>query len=369
MLVVQWLLRATGASSTNQAVVSSPSRNKSIFLTKPVPEPDFKRKTLADRAVEPYSSKLAAPQTTRSANNGVKNAAENGSRGFSSSLSRSTSTKAPKHKPFTSGSSSVGHGSRTTGASATRPKSSYGTHGRSRSQYQRPATSMAQRESEDRSESSGGHLFPISTNSQENIGMLHVQKKPLRAAENRSISFNVPKKRPPLPVQRSVSSPLSLRPQKYVSVDPANTDCDDVTKGFEALTLGASADRACTSRMGHGTTDGKNLDISFPSHIPVQTPTRIMPPPSRPVQKSPRRPRTPITPFINKYTNDRAPVFDDTRVASLETQFAEWKERMEKQMEKDMDKQSKVQESMDLYKQKSTYRYDPCYIRWESFPI
>lgn len=94
---------------------------------------------------------------------------------------------------------------------------------------------------------------------------------------------------------------------------------------------------------------GKPLDISYPSHIPRHTPSRAMLPPPVPVIKSPRRPRTPATPFLNKYTNERVPVFDDTRVASLEAQFAAWKE----QMEADMDKQSKVQESIELYKTKS----------------
>ncbi|KAL5374403.1 hypothetical protein PMIN02_012253 [Paraphaeosphaeria minitans] len=49
-------------------------------------------------------------------------------------------------------------------------------------------------------------------------------------------------------------------------------------------------------------------------------------------------------------------VFDDTRVASLEAQFAAWKE----QMEADMDKQSKVQESIELYKTKNAALEDSC---------
>ena len=263
------------------------------------------------------------------------------------------STKAPKHKPYASGSSSVGHGSRTTGASAPRPKSSYGSHGRSRSQYQRPATSMTQREPEDKFEPTGGQPFSISTNPfQENTSILHVQKKLPQETKTRMFSLNVPKKRPPLPAQRSVSSPLSLKPQDHVSVDPANTDYANVLKGFEALKLGASTDRAYTSRMGRGRTAGKNQDNPLPSLIPVHTPSRTMPPPSKPVQKSPRRPRTPITPFLNKYTNDRVPAFDDTRVATLEAEFAAWKEKLQN----DMDKQSKVHEGIELYKQKSTYR-------------
>ncbi|KAF1972401.1 kinesin-domain-containing protein [Bimuria novae-zelandiae CBS 107.79] len=314
-----------------------------------LPEPDFKRKTLADRAGEPYSSKLVAPQTTRPTNSAVKNTVSNGSRGFSNSLSRSASTKVPKHK-LVGASSSVGHGSRALSASTTRPKSSYGGHGRSKSQHQRPATSMTLRESDDRSETQGGHPFSISTNPNEGMDMLHVQKNSSRASANRMYSLNLPPKRPPIVVQCSASSPTSLHPQRSTPAAPADADCDEMMDGFETLSLGAP-DQSRASRMAYGAYAGKNPDISFKTQIPRQTPSRAMPPPPLPVlvHKSPRRPRTPITPFVNKYTNDRVPVFDDTRVASLEAQFAAWKE----QMEKDMDKQSKVQESIELYKTKN----------------
>jgi len=56
-----------------------------------------------------------------------------------------------------------------------------------------------------------------------------------------------------------------------------------------------------------------------------------------------------MTPYLNKYTNERCPVFDDTRVASLEAQFNAFKE----QMEGDMQKQNNLKESMKLYEKRS----------------
>lgn len=315
-------------------------------LTVAVPEPESKqRKTLAERAVEPFGSKLVAPQSSRPINNAVKNTVSNGSRGFSNSLSRSTSTRAPKTKTISSG-GSLDRSTRPAGPNPARPKSSYGNHSRSKSQYQRPATSMAQHEPEP--EPQGGHPFSISTIPNESTGMLHMQKN-ARSPETRIYSLNVPRVRPRPPTERSVSSPSSLRPQSAPPYEPADTDGDDMLNGSRALTLGASSGQGHQSRMGRGMIAGKNLDISYPSHIPRHTPIRAMPPPPIPVIKSPRRPRTPVTPFLNKFTNERVPVFDDTRVASLEAQFAAWKE----QMEADMDKQSKVQESIELYKTKS----------------
>lgn len=317
-----------------------------LILTAAVPEPESKqRKTLAERAGETFGSKIAAPQTSRPTNNAVKQSVSNGSRGFSNSLSRSTSTRAPKHKTSSSG-SSVGHGSRAPSANTTRPKSAYGGHNRSRSQYQRPATSMAQHDPEP--EPQGGHPISISTNPSASPSMLHVQKNSFRESASRTFSLNISSRQRP-PTQRSVSSPSSQRPRPEAPVSPADTDCDDILTELGALTLRASIIQARTSRTGRGATAGKNLGLSYPSQIPKQTPTRSMPPPSLLALKSPRKQRSPITPFLNKYTNDRVPVFDDTRVASLEAQFAAWKE----QMEIDMDKQSKVQESIKLYETKS----------------
>ena len=137
-------------------------------------------------------------------------------------------------------------------------------------------------------------------------------------------------------------------------VGPANNVFAAVLSGFEALNLRPSAEKAHASRMGRGTAAGKNPDFSFPSLIPVHTPSRTMPPPPKRVRKSPKKPRTPLTPFINKFTNERIPAFDDTRVATLEAQFAAWKD----QMEKDIDKHTRVHESVELYKQKSRYSKD-----------
>ncbi|KAL5406568.1 hypothetical protein PMIN03_007726 [Paraphaeosphaeria minitans] len=142
--------RATGLSELTDAMRNSrgamgpPSYGSIKHKPSGLPEPESKqRKTLAERAVEPFGSKIAAPQSSRSINGTVKNTGSNGSRGLSNSLSRSTSTRPPKHKTMSS-SSSLGHNSRAVSAQPARPKSSYGSHNRSRSQYQRPATSMAQ---------------------------------------------------------------------------------------------------------------------------------------------------------------------------------------------------------------------------------
>ncbi|KAF9737195.1 kinesin [Paraphaeosphaeria minitans] len=352
--------RATGLSELTDAMRNSrgamgpPSYGSIKHKPSGLPEPESKqRKTLAERAVEPFGSKIAAPQSSRSINGTVKNTGSNGSRGLSNSLSRSTSTRAPKHKTMSS-SSSLGHNSRAVSAQPARPKSSYGSHNRSRSQYQRPATSMAQHDPQP--EPQGGHPFSYSTTPKESASRLHVRKNSSRGPENRMYSFNMSRERPQTPTQRSLSSPSSIRPQSAPPYEPADTACDDILHGFGALTLGASSSQGRESRMGRGIIAGKNLDISYPSHIPRHTPSLAMPPPPVPVIKSPRRPRTPATPFLNKYTNERVPVFDDTRVASLEAQFAAWKE----QMEADMDKQSKVQESIELYKTKNAALEDSC---------
>jgi kinesin family protein C1 len=226
---------------------------------------------------------------------------------------------------------------------------------------------MAQHDPEPEAEPQGGHPFSFSRNPKENLSMLYVQKNASRGSANRMYSLYVPRERPQPPEQRSISSPSSLRPCSAPPAEPADTDCDDILHGFGALKLGASSGEGHGSRMGRGTIAGKNLDIFFPSHIPRHTPSRAMPPPPVPMMKSPRRPRTPVTPYLNKYTNDRAPAFDDTRVASLEAQFAAWKE----QMEADMDKQSKVQESIELYKTKSECKtYDiSCQLTSEAGPV
>ncbi|KAL5373211.1 hypothetical protein DPSP01_012906 [Paraphaeosphaeria sporulosa] len=142
------LSELTDAMQNSRGAMGPPSYGSIKHKPSGLPEPESKqRKTLAERAVEPFGSRIAAPQSSRPINNAVKNAVSNGSRGFSNSLSRSTSTRAPKHKTTIS-SSSVGHNSRPVSAQPARPKSSYGSHNRSRSQYQRPATSMAQHDPE-----------------------------------------------------------------------------------------------------------------------------------------------------------------------------------------------------------------------------
>ncbi|KAF2248383.1 kinesin-domain-containing protein [Trematosphaeria pertusa] len=143
-------------SATNARGAMGPPPTGSI-KHKPsgLPEPDAKRKTLRERAGEPYGSVLAAPPSSRPVNNVVKSIAANGSRGFSASTSRVPSNKTSRHISANSFGGSVGPGSRVPSANGygARPKSAYG-HSRSKSHHQgaRPATSMAQHEEEDRPE-------------------------------------------------------------------------------------------------------------------------------------------------------------------------------------------------------------------------
>lgn len=330
-------------------------------LTAAVPEPDAKRKTLRERAGEPYGSVLAAPPSSRPVNNVVKSIAANGSRGFSASTSRVPSNKTSRHISANSFGGSVGPGSRVPSANGygARPKSAYG-HSRSKSHHQgaRPATSMAQHEEEDRPEPKGVQPFLISTNPKESRDTFKVPKNSSRAPKSRVYSLNVPPRRlPQLSTTRSISSPSSLLPTSPAPEEPADTDCDELLNGMGALTLGASTAKARYRGMGRGMTSGKDPDISLKSQavslIPRATPNRQMaPPPSIP--RTPARaptPKTIITPFLNRFTNDRCPVlYDDTRFADLEAKFTEFKEKIEV----DISQQSNLKDTIKLYETRST---------------
>ncbi|KAH7355526.1 P-loop containing nucleoside triphosphate hydrolase protein [Pyrenochaeta sp. MPI-SDFR-AT-0127] len=115
-----------------------------------LPEPAFKRKTLAEQAAEPYVRKLAAPPTSRPVSSGVKGTI---ARGLAASTSRAMPKTSSRHPSAPAFGNSLGAGQKAPGGIA-RPKSAYGQfngHARSKSHHQgmRPATSMRQREEED----------------------------------------------------------------------------------------------------------------------------------------------------------------------------------------------------------------------------
>lgn len=197
-------------------------------------------------------------------------------------------------------------------------------------------------------EHKGVQPISISTNPEMFLDNLYVTKRPRKGLNSHDLSLS----RTVQPPQHSVSSPLPLRTRR-TPVGPADTSCDEIVRGLAELALSPAHDQSCAIRMGRGTAAGKDLDISLKSSshslIPRATPKREMPPPLIPVPKTPTRSRTPMTPYLNKYTNERCPVFDDTRVASLEAQFNAFKE----QMEGDMQKQNNLKESMKLYEKRS----------------
>jgi kinesin family protein C1 len=335
-------------------------------LTCTVPEPDAKmRKTLAERGGEPIGSKIAAPTTSRTANGAIKSTLANGTRPFSSaSLSRVPSNKASKQATANPFGSSVGYGSRAASVNSygARPKSAYGTHVRSKSHHQtaRPASSYSHHEEDGEAERKGAQPFLISTNPQSH-DTLKVCKKSTRApsivSSDQSLSYHVPLKRKAhLLTSRSISSPSSLFPTSPTPEGPADVDADDILNGFGALTLNAPTVQGRTGRVGRGTTSGKIADISFKSKassslLPRRTPNRQMLPPPSPIPKTPTRAPTPqlYTPFLNKYTNDRCPAFDDSRVASLEAQFETFKE----QIKDDLSQQNNLKDSIKLYESRS----------------
>ncbi|KAF1847582.1 kinesin-domain-containing protein [Cucurbitaria berberidis CBS 394.84] len=115
-----------------------------------LPEPAFKRKTLAEQAAEPYNRKLVAPPITRPVTNGVKGTM---ARGMAAPTSRAIPKNTSRHPSASALSGSVGAGPRIQ-SGTTRPKSAYGQYGghaRSKSQNpsMRPATAMRHREEDD----------------------------------------------------------------------------------------------------------------------------------------------------------------------------------------------------------------------------
>lgn len=313
------------------------------LLTGKVPEPPTKlRKTLQERAGEPLNSKLAAPTSSRPVNGAIKASTTNGMRPFSASTSRAPSTNTSKHAPANPFSGSVGYGNRIPSANSyNRSKSAYG-HGRSKSQHQasRPATSMTEHEEEEKPERTGAYTLSISTNPRESRDNFLQLVKPC-GKKSRIVSAPIVQPSRAVsatPTRVSSSFLQSTFSTSPVPEEPTNTDCEEILDGLGALSLGSSAIEMRRKGIGRGKTSGKdsvNLSSKYRTSIP-----RAMPSPQsapfttiRPSGRSGCRPFTPSKPtprFLNRFTNDFAPVFDtESRMQTMEREFAAFKQRME----------------------------------------
>ncbi|KAF2634620.1 kinesin-domain-containing protein [Massarina eburnea CBS 473.64] len=141
---------------------------------------------------------------------------------------------------------------------------------------------------------------------------------------------------------RTVSSPSSPFPAS-TQEEPAYGDYDELSNGFGALNLNASSTEPHDRRrLGRGYASSKSLDISLKSNpsssLPRATPAKSMrhppPPPARGVARTPTRAQTPqeLTPFLNRFTNVRAPVYDDPRVSELEAKFNAFTQQIQSNM-------------------------------------
>jgi kinesin family protein C1 len=311
-------------------------------LTPSVPEPASKlRKTLAEQGGEPLSRRIPAPKVA----SGVR---PTGARALASSTSRATTKPTSRHPSAATLSGSVGAIPRSVYGNA-RPKSAHSQYGgslhnRSKSYQQgsRPATAMLSRDEDDDSEQTerkGVPPFHISTNPSDSLRVPPKRDPPSPNKRTTSLSLSrraVSRVAGP----RAVSSPSHFRSITPVIEEPADTDCDDICAGVEALSMGASKADKRSSRIGRGMTSdyGTNpflrppLPQSFQSFLPQPTPTPVR---QQPVDQSPYRPptttprRSTQAPFLNRFTNDRCPDFYNERMEAMERDFRMFKEKME----------------------------------------
>jgi kinesin family protein C1 len=305
-------------------------------LTTQVPEPATKRKTLQDIAGEQRNNK-PAPSSSRPVSAAAKNAT-NGPRGHSASTTRLPSTSAPKPSSTSSFGGSVGYGGRAPSANGyTRPKTSQSqyNHGRSKSQYHasRPA-SRAEAEVE-RPERKGAFPLSISTNPGSRHESLHLPKQ--RHVKDRAVSFPAARSVSGASRRTSQSSISTLVPTSPALEDPVDADFGELVNGLGALSMGASV-TGTRGQGGRGIFSGKGYGASLNSstshprvtrhQLSIQslfkTPTKSRRDPSSPSKA------TPV--FLNRFTNDHAPVFDtELRLDGFERQFIEFKEKIEKE--------------------------------------
>jgi kinesin family protein C1 len=313
---------------------------RDILLTRPVPEPAAKRKTLAEKAGE-VDRKLAAPPNARPVASGIKSTI---ARGFAASTSRMNPNRSSKQASAnaTTFGGSVNPSARVPSGNG-RPKSAYGQHARSKSHNQgmRPATSMMHRDDDgeddddERHERKGVHTFPTSTIP---MDILRVHKNAPPPQKKRPNSLTVPPKKAfLLSNTRSLSSPTNLRSINPVMEEPADSSCDDICNDLGALKLGAPKAVSRNSRIGCGTIPGKEPNPFLKpqpsqSQIPKMTPVRqtATPTPSWVLPRSTPRIRAP---FLNRFTNDRCPDFYNDRIEAMERDFQMFKEKLEGDMQ------------------------------------
>jgi kinesin family protein C1 len=322
-------------------------------LTSPVPEPAYKqRKTLVEQGGEPHSRRIPAPPKQA---NSVRPA---GARVLAASTSRATTKTTSRHPSAAALSGSVGAIPRTANGNV-RPKSAHsqygGLHSRSKSYQQgsRPATAlMMNRDDDDDSEQAerkGVPPFHISTNPSASFKV--PPKKVPPASKQRATSLSLSQQRVfHLSGPRAVSSPSRFRSIAPVIEEPADTDCDDICAGVEALGVGASKADTHGSRVRHGMTSdyGTNpfLKPKFQSLIPQPTPTPVR---QQQVEQSPFRPpstprRTAPAPFINRFTNDRCPDFYNERMEAIERDFRMFKQKVESDVQQATDYKESIQQ-------------------------
>jgi kinesin family protein C1 len=333
------------------AVQIDPNRS----LTSSVPEPAYKqRKTLVEQGGEPLSRRIPAPPKPA---NGVRSTA---ARPLASSTSRATTKTTSRHPSAAALSGSVGAIPRTANGNV-RPKSAHsqygglGLHNRSKSYQQgsRPATAMLNRDDDDDSEQAerkGVPPFHISTNPSASFKV--PPKKVPPASKQRATSLSLSQQRVShLSGPRAVSSPSHSHFRSITPVieEPADTDCDDICAGVEALNMGASKADKHGSRVGHGMTSdyGTNpfFRPKFQSLIPLPTPTPVR---QQQVEQTPFRPpstprRSAPAPFINRFTNDRCPDFYNERMEAIERDFRMFKQKVESDVQQATDYKESVQ--------------------------
>lgn len=303
------------------------------LLTLEVPEPPLKRASLTERAG--HNAKTLAAPNNRPVTTAVKRTAASGLRGLASSAYAGHHANTSKQAGLGGG---VGYNNKVSTASTnTRPKSSYG-HSRSKSHIQqsRPATAMAEREMEQEPQRKGAYPFLISTNPSDSLNNFLGQQK--LHTGSRKVSAPIVHRR--AFSETSSGSPrshsLSTLPTSPVHEERADTDCEELSDGLGALSLGFPPVET-RSRIGRGRTSDKDSGLSFPNQLSTSIPRASPAPQSAfPTFKTPKKrrqkPQSPSkrTPFLNRFTNDTAPVFDtEDRINTMERQFLEFKQKME----------------------------------------
>ncbi|KAF2001508.1 kinesin-domain-containing protein [Amniculicola lignicola CBS 123094] len=313
-------------------------------LTAEVPEPAAKRKTLQERAGDPYNPNPAAPPNARPVNAAVKNVAANGLRngGFSKSTSRVPPPHLSRHTSTSSFANSVGHGSRVPSANGSRPHAASYGHKRSKSAHQgsRVASTLSEQEEEPQAERKGAYNSPISisTNPKHGHSKLRPAKVRLQGRVYSESDIRTKRNFTNGHTKASLSLLPSVMDQSSPPTEPASTDDESLVASMRSLSVGLSASALRSGTTGRGTAPGK---LSRSSHmssslLPRPTPTRdVAPSPSVSHPRTPtRRTETP-TPcqnprYLNRFTNDIAPVFDtELRVESIEREFAMFRQKME----------------------------------------